>query len=76
MLHERLENEFLDCEIEHAGILIDRDVIEIRVQKDPVFWITSVCYGFKIYIGYAAPNSVDLGEVNRIADIVKSAIMV
>lgn len=69
MLFSKLRNYFPDY-----GISIENDVIEIRVQKDPVFWVTFESYGFKVYVGYNAPNSVEFTEIDSIVQSVKVAL--
>lgn len=55
-------------------ISIDRDIIEIKTQKDSVFFVTSEFFGFKIYVGYSAPNSIDFNETCKIIEATKDAI--
>ena len=73
MLLERLKSKLPELGMS-LDVSIEKDVIEVRVQENPVFWITSECYGFKIYIGYEVPNSVEFSEVETIKQTVENCI--
>lgn len=69
MMIDRLKNTLPNCTVS-----IDRDIIEVKVQNDAVFWITEELGGFKLYIGYNAPNSICLKELNEIAKAAKGIV--